>query len=166
MSQNYDRQDTILRVLGMGVEIRAIAAQHGLDPTLVAAVVAQESAGHALAERFEPQYRWLWGDDDSEKPFRKPALISKETEFNAQKTSRGPMQIMVATARWLGFADWPGKLFEPACGLAWGCKYLRWCLDRHEGNTVLGLLRYNGGARPEYAKEVLAWQRDFQEAMN
>ena len=112
---------SIPKVLGHWERIKAVAEKHGIRPTLLAALVAKESGGETMAERHEPGYRWLFGDDAHERPhIQKPTDMTRETFFAAQKYSRGLCQVMVATAYWLGFDGWPAELNTPETGLDWG----------------------------------------------
>ena len=47
-----------------------------LGPALLAGLVAVESGGDPLAERYEPGYRWLWGDEAHETPRPRPPAMS------------------------------------------------------------------------------------------
>ena len=50
--------------------------------------------------------------------------------------SWGPMQIMGATARWLGFkGTFLSELIEPEVGIEYGCKYLANLKRRFSGNS-------------------------------
>ncbi len=78
--------------------------REGLDPTLVAAVVEQESDFDPRAFRAEPQI----GD-----------------------ASRGLMQVLFGTANWMGYTGDADGLLEPENSLRYGCKYLRYLLHRY-----------------------------------
>ncbi len=102
------------------------ALRHGLDPNLVAAIIAGESSGQRFATRYEKGFRWL------SKP-QEHALnlgLSLDTEVIAQSHSYGLMQIMGGTARGLGFDGYCVELVGVDEGLEWGCKYLATCLAR------------------------------------
>lgn len=75
------------------------------------------------------------------------AVVGAESAFQpravSHKGARGLMQLMPATGRRFGAA--PAELFEPAKNLAAGTRYLRWLLDRFEGNLLLALAAYNAG---------------------
>jgi hypothetical protein len=47
-------------------------------------------------------------------------------------------------------------LCYPQTGIEFGCRVLRKKLDSDKGDTVQGLLAWNGGANPNYPVEVLA----------
>ena len=53
------------------------------------------------------------------------------------------MQLMPATARRFGLAE--RQIFEPERNLEAGTRYLRWLLDRFDGDVVRALAAYNAG---------------------
>lgn len=102
------------------------AARHDLDPALVAAVIYTESG-------FVPDSRSAEG-------------------------AVGLMQVMPATARFVATLPGrpsppPDRLERPSAGIAYGTRYLRYLLDRHDGDTPLALAAYNGGE-----SNVAAWE--------
>jgi soluble lytic murein transglycosylase len=99
--------------------IRQEAAQRHLDPALVAAVIYAES-------RFRDQ--------------------------TSPAGARGLMQITPQTARKVselshGTAFVTEDLADPDINIAYGCYWLRYLLDRYEGNKVAALAAYNAGIR-------------------
>lgn len=122
--------------------IIAVAQKFRIDANLIRAISWQESEGDFWRPRFEPQMSdTLLFEADTFAHNRRISLITEQT---LQKMSWGPMQVMGATARWLGFAlDLP-QLCQPELGLFYGAKYLRWLLDRlpDEDNVVAA---YNAG---------------------
>ena len=73
------------------------------------------------------------------------AVVHAESMFDPAATSNkgamGLMQLMPATARRMGVSD----AYHPQQNLAGGTKYLRWLLDRYEGNLRLAVAAYNAG---------------------
>jgi len=130
---------------------RKVAIAQSLDPSLVCAVVEQESAWNPWAIRYEPAF------------FSKyvATLYTNNkiaaTEAYARGFSWGLMQVMGQVAREFGFdALFLSSLCEPEQGLAVGCKVLRKKLDAMAGDATRALLAWNGGANPTYAAQVLA----------
>ena len=127
------------------------ARKHALDPSLVCAVIEQESAWNPWAMRYEPAF------------FAKyvASLYTNNkvsaSEAYARGFSWGLMQVMGQVARETGFdAPFLSALCDPEQGLAIGCKVLCKKLDAMAGDTTRGLLAWNGGGNPGYAAQVLA----------
>jgi soluble lytic murein transglycosylase-like protein len=73
------------------------------------------------------------------------AVIKAESDYNpkvvSHKGAQGLMQLMPATARRFGVTD----PFDPTANVHAGARYLRWLLDRFDGNAELALAGYNAG---------------------
>jgi soluble lytic murein transglycosylase-like protein len=130
---------------------RKAAAAQSLDPALVCAVVEQESAWNPWAMRYEPLFfaKYVASSYTNNK-------ISA-SEAYARGFSWGLMQVMGQVARETGFdALFLSALCDPEQGLALGCKVLRKKIDAMAGDTMRGLLAWNGGGNPAYPAQVLA----------
>ncbi|HHY71545.1 MAG TPA: transglycosylase SLT domain-containing protein [Thermoanaerobacterales bacterium] len=89
-----------------------------------------------------------------------PVLIAKiackESNYRPQLVShagaRGVMQVMPATAQWLGYD--PADMFDMATCMEAGVKMIRWCLDQCDGKVSEALICYNAGIG-----RLREWQR-------
>ncbi|KKL21346.1 hypothetical protein LCGC14_2446400 [marine sediment metagenome] len=99
-----------------------------------------ESSLNQYAIRYEPKYRWLYPPDN------KPQQGT--TEWYAQKTSWGILQVMGAVARERGFDS---KYLSELCDLRINIKlasgYLSDLRKRSDGSWGGALAAYNGGLR-------------------
>lgn len=133
--------------------IQAAAKAHELDPLLVAAVVLQESAANTDAFRHE---RLFWN--------RYLKRLPEWASLNPRRVSSsyGLMQVMFPVAQERGLAKTvpPERLFEPEVGLEFGCRHLRYMMDKIDaqypqipGQARLraALASYNGGYQPPQA---------------
>lgn len=146
--------------------VRIHAFNFGLEPELVAAVIAAESAGRQYAQRVERSFwerylvgikRWVRGTaneaDDHWAKF--PDVYS---------SSYGLMQVMLQTAAEAGFSyQFPGELFDPERNVLCGCMVLARHL-RATKNERQALLRYNGGGDPMYPDKVMRWRAQLRAA--
>jgi soluble lytic murein transglycosylase-like protein len=130
---------------------RRIAAQHGLEPALVCAVIEQESGWNPWAVRYEPAFlsRYV-------APQYTVGKFSA-TEAYTRSMSWGLMQVMGQVAREVGFAGKSlSELCDPATGIEVGCVVLASKLARARADVSAALLAWNGGANSNYPAEVLA----------
>ena len=91
------------------------------------------------------------------------AMAFRESRFDANAVSRrgaqGVMQLMPKTARALGVKD----AFDPRQNVFGGAKYLKYLLDRFDGDVTLTLAAYNAGpelvakAGPSATREAVAY---------
>jgi soluble lytic murein transglycosylase-like protein len=76
-------------------------------------------------------------------------LVRAESSFRTQATSRvgavGLTQLMPRTAAWMEPGVTRSELRDPETNLRIGFKYLRYLLDKYEGDEKLALLAYNRG---------------------
>lgn len=128
------------------------AAAFSLDPSLLKALIENESSWNPHAERYEGGF------------FQKyivPLGLKDAQEAKDRATSFGLCQVLGETARELGFKESMALLFDPAVNIFLGAKKLRKCLDHEGGKVREGLLRYNGGADKAYPDRVLARQPKY-----
>ena len=75
------------------------------------------------------------------------AMVRAESSFDPSAVSHkgavGLMQLMPATARRFGLTA--SERYRPARNLDAGVRYLRWLLDRYQGELPLALAGYNAG---------------------
>lgn len=133
---------------------------------VVMAIARVESAMNPYAIRAEPQYRWLW-DNLFNKPFRRlepaeidlswapddfvaphEANITADTEWNGQRMSWGPFQMMGALLRERGYkGDFPAICCEPELAARFACSHISNLrdkyLDKHGWAGVVAA--YNAG---------------------
>lgn len=134
--------------------VRSVSAAHGVPPELVLGIIQAESNFDPNAYRAEPQI----GD-----------------------ASRGLMQLLLMTARGLGFSGDPSLLFDAATNVKLGTKLISMNLAARSGNVGKALSMYNGGYRPSlgfgeplsdgrfknqtYVDRVLGYRDEFAAAL-
>lgn len=111
-----------------------------LDRVIVA-IIQVESSGGLYLIRHEPTYRWLYRPEEIAKELGIPVAV----EVAQQRFSYGPMQVMAATARELGFRGRDCKDLEGLDGLIYGIKYLEKCVARYPKYPDY-VAAYNGGS--------------------
>ena len=160
--------------------VERIAVAHQVPAPLIKAIIKTESSNDPGAVRYEPAYRYLWNCILNE-PFRRPSqaelnssfapsdfrspIGSAHTEWHGQRTSWGPMQIMGAVARELGFRGFfPALCGEP--GVEYGVIHFNHLFKRfHTRFGMKGVIAaYNAGspvargdgfANQEYVDKVI-----------
>lgn len=169
-------------------KVRELCEKYKLPYGLVRAIIQQESGNNMYAMRSEPSYRYLW-DTHKGRPFRSMSYSestaalppidfravtgSRLTEWQGQRASWGPMQIMGAVARELSYKGFLPALAGPL-GLEYGIMFLRRLWDRfHAAHGVEGVIAaYNAGSprrasgtrqyvNQDYVDSVLAHCKKF-----
>jgi soluble lytic murein transglycosylase-like protein len=136
--------------------VRRIAAEHGLEPALVCAVIEQESAWEQWAVRYEPGFLSHYVA-----PLYTAGKLSA-TEAYTRSMSWGLMQVMGQVAREYGFSGASlAELCDPGVGVEFGCRVLAARMVRARGDVTAALLAWNGGGNPDYSVEVLARKRNY-----
>ena len=140
--------------LSMDLKIRG---QYGYAPLVLnGAPTASSGGGSAFSEVFSAAYQSV-GATDYESCFQAAseayqvpvnllkAVAKVESDFTPTAVShcgaQGVMQLMPATARYLGVND----AFDPAQNIMGGAKYIRMMLDRFDGDVSKALAAYNAG---------------------
>lgn len=59
--------------------------------------------------------------------------------------SYGLMQLQLGTARVMGFKGKPSELFNPEVNISIGTKYLKYLIDKFDGDAMVALDAYNRG---------------------
>lgn len=119
--------------------IKSLAPQYKLPWELVAAIVWTESNCNTWAYRYEPQYKYLLGSEET----------LTATERAGQMISWGLMQVMGGVAREHGFKGWFPMLCEPTVGLTYGCLHLAKFKTRYPSSWSDVIASYNAG-RPVF----------------
>jgi soluble lytic murein transglycosylase-like protein len=130
---------------------RKAASAHSLDPSLVCAIVEQESSWNPWAIRYEPAFfaRYV-------APLYTNNKVSA-SEAYARGFSWGLMQVMGQVARENGYAEpFLSALCDPTDALEIGCRVLRKKFDAAAHDTARALLLWNGGSDSAYPVQVLA----------
>jgi soluble lytic murein transglycosylase-like protein len=130
---------------------RKAAASNSLDPSLVCAIVEQESSWNPWAIRYEPVFFAKYVA-----PLYTNNKVSA-SEAYARGFSWGLMQVMGQVARENGYTEpFLSSLCDPADALEIGCRVLRKKFEAAAGETTRALLAWNGGCNPAYPVQVLA----------
>jgi soluble lytic murein transglycosylase len=151
----------------MQVLRRRLTLAAGLALVVVAVLSLVQPADHAVKEitlplRHDDIIRQQAADKNVDAALI-AAVIYTESRFRDQTShagAKGLMQLMPETADYIARKS-GGTRFEradlatPQINIAYGTWYLRYLLDKYEGNTILTLAAYNGGEG-----KVDEWRRD------
>lgn len=125
-------------------EIIHAAEEFRVDANLIRAVCLHESAGNPWAMRVE-QAPHLDKYLIAPRAMADRLFLSYFTEYTAQRSSWGLMQVMGFKARELGYMGHLTMLCDPEIGLFYGCKVLRQLLDKY-GDESDVIAAYNAGS--------------------
>jgi soluble lytic murein transglycosylase-like protein len=149
--------------------VKESAEHFDLDANLLLALIWTESEGDPTACRPEPRFVWFYQPEVG--PLHRNGLsvqanrelarrVLGEKEFTFQSASHGLCQVMGAVAREMGFVAEPETLYNPEVNIGYGAECLATHLHRTRGDVTKALLRYNGGANPQYPVKVQErWER-------
>jgi soluble lytic murein transglycosylase-like protein len=129
-------------------EIERIADSFALPPSLVAAVIQEESRFEPWAARTEPHYKRKAIVQEQARAWAKRYrnLPTYETELDDRSRSLGLMQVMGQLAREQGFTGrYLSEMHLPQNATAHGAKRLRVLLDRYQSDTLSAVSAYNQG---------------------
>lgn len=122
--------------------IEKYSREYGIPAALIRAIISVESGRDNYAIRYEPYYQWLYQPEY----YAKKHYITVSTETMAQKTSWGPMQVMGAVARELGFdGRFLSELTDPDVGIKYGTMHLKNQYNRYNDWTD-AIAAYNAGS--------------------
>lgn len=122
-------------------EFLEICKRHRVDPKVIAAMITIESEWNPTAIRYEPGFKYLFAVEDHARALR----ITADTEATCQKCSVGLGQLMVGTARWLGFGGPMATLFEPHVNVDYTCRYYARLSERYAAVSDR-VAAYNAGS--------------------
>lgn len=126
---------------------KQVAIEHSLEPSLVCAIVEQESAWNPWAIRYEPGFY---------RQYLAPMHSLTTTEAYSRAFSWGLMQLMGECARENGYGAPLAALCDPKTGLEQGCVHFARKLKLAQGEVAHGLQLWNGGGNAQYSTQVLA----------
>jgi soluble lytic murein transglycosylase len=136
---------------------RLVAALAAVGVVGIASVVLYPMLHHAVREITLPLRHEDIIRQQATSKHLDPALIAAviyaESKFNPRDSTtgaKGLMQIQPATARFIahrsgGTEFQIADLAEPQVNISYGSYYLRYLLDRYDGNATLAVAAYNGG---------------------
>lgn len=135
--------------------IYTYADRYSHDPILIAAIVWQESKGDPWAFRFEEKFYLTkiaprtreqlsgWTPSIEELPTLKTEKVARAMSF-------GLMQLLLETARVVGYAERYGtELCVIETNLDVGCRYLQVCFERAHIAQTRGEIRHGWGIKEQ-----------------
>jgi len=134
------------------------ATKRGIDPRIIAAVIAIESAGDPKARRYESAFydQYILGRTRDRLGGFFPTNRSLSTELHDRAYSWGLMQMMGQLARELGYNGDMVDLLDPETNITLGCQRFADLFFKSNCDMDKTLDRWNGGADPKYKTKVRA----------
>lgn len=127
--------------------VNAAAKKYNVDPAIIKGVIAQESNFIKTAYRFEPYL--------SPKTGKPRSFLAPSADFpNGGGASLGLMQVLVSTARAMGFKGPMEGLYDPATAIDYGTRFLSNLIYQYtkQGKPLDNALSaYNGGSSGDVA---------------
>lgn len=137
-------EEEVTRRLSREAQAREDTINRAITRYGISRELAEDIYDAARAERIDPRLAY--------------GLVNTESAFKLRAVSsvgaRGLTQVMPRTARWLVPGTTAEDLFDPHTNLRIGFRYLRYLLDKYDGNRRLALLAYNRG--PGIVDRILA----------
>src|SRR6058998_1331391 len=136
-------QVVVRRLLGFGVLLLIVVSGYVASPLRVANQVPRLGA-NAPAPTIESHIKEAASQYAVSEDLV-TAVIEVESQFNVHAVShrgaQGLMQLMPATAAWLGVRN----AFDPRDNIRGGVRHLRWLMDRFDHDLPVVLAAYNAG---------------------
>jgi soluble lytic murein transglycosylase-like protein len=142
----------------------ATAAASPLEVSPNAPAVSPSLAGYTTGDASVDRFIVASGTRHGVDPVLLYAIMHRESSFKkralSHKGARGLMQLMPGTAARFGVRD----IFDPQQNVEGGARYMRFLLDRFDGDVRLALAGYNAGegAVDKYGRRVPPY-RETQE---
>jgi len=143
----------------LGYQITNLAIKNGLDPLILAGIIAVESGGYRHAIRYESGFYERYCTEEKQPQligYVPPSRIcSEETERRLRAFSYGLFQVMGQTARENGYQGYLTNLIDkPEDNIIIGVKIFKRFYQENNQDLQKTLLRWNGGEDPAYPQRV------------
>jgi len=146
-----DKKIWIASIIAIVLLLLIVRCGAGIAPTYITNYCKQYHVEPALAMAIARVESWL---QDSPKSRYEPHLrdnlqyntwLTKEEQHDIKSyCSLGTMQVLVGTAKWLGYKGTPGNLRKPINNCKYGVKYIRYLIRKYYQIDKV-ILSYNAG---------------------